>query len=214
MHLSISNCAASVCVFGEGRLKGYTRVALISIWAVLFVAYFSIFATRLQQWDEDVPFRCYRTEAVSKASDSHPYADNIYVGVTFFFVVVSFYYAMGLALDMENRLAKFWSRWMETLPDPGETRLPVLNSVMRQYISFNRAMIAVPTNMQMTIIQIALLQCPVHIYSIFALRRTNERYLEAGLTERDWGFGQIVAIVLLGANILPIVDGITGMFNP
>ena len=55
-----------------------------------------------------------------------------------------------------------------------------------------------------------MLQCPLHIYSIFALRAANERYLEGGTTEQEWGFGQIAAVVLLGENILQIMDGVVG----
>jgi hypothetical protein len=55
----------------------------------------------------------------------------------------------------------------------------------------------------------------LHIYSIFALRTSNEQYLETGSAEKDWGFGQIVAMVLLAANILPVVDGVAGsLFLP
>jgi hypothetical protein len=61
------------------------------------------------------------------------------------------------------------------------------------------------------LLSVALLQCPLHIYSIFALRASNERYLDGGVSGSDWGFGQIVAMVLLGANFLSIADGITGM---
>lgn len=70
------------------------------------------------------------------------------------------------------------------------------------------------TNAQNFIVGVAMLQCPLHIYYIFALRASNESHLEAGGTEREWGFGQIVAIVLLGSNILPIADGITGRSSP
>lgn len=55
-----------------------------------------------------------------------------------------------------------------------------------------------------------MLQCPLHIYSIFALRAANEQLLEGGTTEKEWGFGQIAAVVLLGGNILQIVDGVFG----
>jgi hypothetical protein len=70
------------------------------------------------------------------------------------------------------------------------------------------------TDLQFAILQIAMLQCPLHIYSIFALRASNERYLENGSAEKEWGFGQIVALILLGGNILQFVDGVFGMFSP
>jgi hypothetical protein len=57
---------------------------------------------------------------------------------------------------------------------------------------------------------IAMMQCPLHIYSIFALRASNERFLGDGGSEQEWGFGQIAAVILLGGNILHFVDGIAG----
>lgn len=66
------------------------------------------------------------------------------------------------------------------------------------------------TELQRFILSIAMLQCPLHIYSIFALRSSNEKLLDEGSSERQWGFGQIAAMVLLGNNILQIVDGIAG----
>lgn len=63
-------------------------------------------------------------------------------------------------------------------------------------------------------LSVAMLQCPLHIYSVFALRASNERYLEERRAEREWGFGQVAAMVLLGGNVLQIVDGIAGVFRP
>jgi hypothetical protein len=67
--------------------------------------------------------------------------------------------------------------------------------------------------MQDMVVRIALFQSPLHIYSIFALRSANEKFLEQGSTERDWGFGQIVSMVLLGAIVLTVADGVTGEFD-
>jgi hypothetical protein len=67
---------------------------------------------------------------------------------------------------------------------------------------------ALPTYIYMNIIQIAWLQCPVHIHSLSVLRQCNEHFVESGHTEHDCGSGQIVAIVLIGANIPLNVDWI------
>lgn len=42
---------------------------------------------------------------------------------------------------------------------------------------------------------LAILQCPVHGYMLFALRASNENHL-SGDSENQWGFGQIVPLVL------------------
>lgn len=56
----------------------------------------------------------------------------------------------------------------------------------------------------------AALQFPLHVYSIFTLRANNEGLLSAGSTEREWGFGQIVAMMLLAPNIMTLVTGFQG----
>lgn len=62
------------------------------------------------------------------------------------------------------------------------------------------------------VLVIAAAQGPVHAYSIFTLRRYNETLLTSGSTERQWGFGQIVAMILLGTNIVVLGNGIQGKF--
>jgi hypothetical protein len=65
-----------------------------------------------------------------------------------------------------------------------------------------------PTYIYMSIIQVVLLQFLMHIHSLSVLRQCNEHFVESGHTEHDCGFGQIVAIFRVGANIPPTVDWI------
>lgn len=58
---------------------------------------------------------------------------------------------------------------------------------------------------------VAMMQCPLHNYSIFALRASNERFLDDGGSEHAWGFGQVAAVILLGGKVLQLVDGIAGV---
>jgi hypothetical protein len=60
------------------------------------------------------------------------------------------------------------------------------------------------------VLTVAAFQFPLHVYSIFALRGSNEALLSGGITEQQWGFGQIVAMILLGTNIVVLVNGIQG----
>lgn len=57
---------------------------------------------------------------------------------------------------------------------------------------------------------IAALQFPLHLYSVFTLRASNEHLLNSGNTEQQWGFGQIVAVVILGQNLTVLLNGISG----
>lgn len=50
---------------------------------------------------------------------------------------------------------------------------------------------------------LAILQCPVHGYMLFALRASNQNHL-SGDSENQWGFGQIVPLVLF---ISVVTDG-------
>jgi hypothetical protein len=188
-------------------MKGYIRFGLIAIWAILFTAYMSLFVIQLRRWDNEVPLRCYKTSAVARPEDSHPHVDNIYVAVTFTFIVVSLYYALIVSLNLQTRLRKKLSdpvSWLEVVPLP--------ESSVAAFRVLSMSMDTPATDLQYTLLSIAMLQSPLHIYSIFALRASNERYLEEGSSEREWGFGQIVAMVLLGGNILQVVDGVAGMF--
>lgn len=220
MSSSISNCAASVCIFREGNVKGTIRLTLIAIWAVLFIAYIGVFATRLQKWDNDVPAHCYKTDAIARPQDSHPRVDNVYIAVTFFFICVSFFYALSLSLGSQMRRLKP-SEVASKMLVTGTTDSRIFR---RQPISLEDLILyphlltaystnAPATDLQYFILMLAMLQCPLHIYSIFRLRASNERYLEGG-SEKEWGLGQIAALVLLGGNILQFVDGFIGRCFP
>jgi hypothetical protein len=155
------------------------------------MAYIYGFATRLQKWDNDVPSHCYKTNATARPQDVHPYVDNIYIAVTFSFICLSFVYALSLSLGSQKR---HFQHMIPVLP-------------------LSSSMYAPATDLQYSILAIAMLQCPLHIYSIFALRASNEHYLEGG-SEKEWGLGQIAAVVLLGGNILQFVDGFIGRYFP
>ncbi|KAH3917997.1 hypothetical protein HBI56_177680 [Parastagonospora nodorum] len=94
---------------------------------------------------------------------------------------------------------------------PGEMIIASLRGeILRLQTVYRIGADLVASDTDIGILSLALLQCPLHIYSIFALRASNERYLDGGVSGSDWGFGQTVAMVLLGANFLSIADGITG----
>jgi len=57
-------------------------------------------------------------------------------------------------------------------------------------------------------------QLPLHIYFISAIRSVNEPLLNSGSSEQEWGFGQIVPMILLANNIIALIDGIQGLIYP
>lgn len=64
---------------------------------------------------------------------------------------------------------------------------------------------------------LALLQYPVHVWSVWTLRKENRGLPEVhseGLEEDSWGFGQIVAIVLLSPVLVACFKEVTAYRNP
>lgn len=46
------------------------------------------------------------------------------------------------------------------------------------------------------------------------MRAMNESHLVQGSMEQDWGFGQVVAVILLGNNIVMLFEGIMSRCLP
>ena len=63
----------------------------------------------------------------------------------------------------------------------------------------------------MGVLALALVQYPVHSYMVFALRNANEAQL-VGDSENTCGFGQVVALALLGASVLECVRAAVGEY--
>jgi hypothetical protein len=64
-----------------------------------------------------------------------------------------------------------------------------------------------------TVLILSFVQYPLHLYSVVALRVSNGGQLE-GDSEDSWGFGQVVALVLLGAVLARCVYGVCGESEP
>jgi hypothetical protein len=170
----------------------------------------TLFLIRLRGWDVEVPLHCYNTSALARSGDPHPHVDNIYIGVTFTFIASSLLYALVLSLKSQEKLQRNWAKTaaeFSELSGIPESNVHGFQAVAIAAISMS----ITATDLQYSLLTTAMLQSPLHIYSIFALRASNERYLEQGSSEREWGFGQIAAMVLLAGNLLQIVDCIAGM---
>lgn len=186
----------------------------MAIWAALFLAYFIIFAVRLQKWDDNISAHCYRTAGISRPQDPHPYVDNIYLGLTFFYICGSFLFALELSIfpkmpELHSKLSDLLAFQLPTNSLVSQRFTAPLRTVAYYQEIMNMVLPSITTDRQVTILAIAMIQCPIHIYSICALRFSNKSYLEGG-PETAWGFGQIVAMVLLGGNILQFIDGYIG----
>lgn len=136
--------------------------------------------------------------------------DNIYIGITFFTAFSSIGLAQNLALvSLAHEELLKWNPARSKFIARLEKKWPLIT----QFYAWVLLVIEKMTSLwQISLVQIALLQCPVHIWSMFTLRFANNGKLDDGRGEQEWGFGQIVAMVLVGATVFPIVDGLTGRF--
>lgn len=62
-----------------------------------------------------------------------------------------------------------------------------------------------------TIMMLAIVQCPLHGYMLFTLRASNDSYL-SGDSQNQWGFGQIVPLVLLVSVATECIKTIVGEY--
>jgi hypothetical protein len=48
-----------------------------------------------------------------------------------------------------------------------------------------------PSDKESFTLNVAALKFPLHVYSVFALRTSNEGLLSSGSSEKEWGFSQV-----------------------
>ncbi|OCK82926.1 hypothetical protein K432DRAFT_470143, partial [Lepidopterella palustris CBS 459.81] len=63
------------------------------------------------------------------------------------------------------------------------------------------------TGSTLFVLIVGMLQLPVHLYSAIALRASNQSLLQDA-SEVQWGFGQIVALILVGSTFIQCAKGI------
>ena len=66
---------------------------------------------------------------------------------------------------------------------------------------------------QNIIVSIGLLQFVLHVYILVALRVSNQPLLDSSI-EDEWGFAQILALVMLGATLLECARSLEGESGP
>jgi hypothetical protein len=165
--------------------KKKIRYALIFIWFILYLTFVIIFGIRLGTWDVNVKGHCYNASKVALPDDPHPAVDFVYISLTCTYLCVSLMLSVGADL-------------------PPEITEKITIDEVKKFLTG-----ALGANRQI-VLTYAFLQYPLHIYSIFALRSSNEPLLTSGTTEIEWGYAQIVNVVLLGSNIKALLDGIVG----
>jgi hypothetical protein len=170
------------------------RYGLILLWLILYLVYTSLFGVRLRAWNWNLPGHCYNTHKISLPTASHPRVDGIYIGLTCLYLFASLWIASGVMIPL---LAAY-----------SRSERPLFNFLTKRF----GLMKLYGDYKEISVLCIATIQLPLHLYSLVALRASNEKLLKSGATEQEWGFGQIVAVVLLGTNILGLLNGVQGTF--
>ena len=124
---------------------------------------------RLNDWNDALPGRCYSASRIATPNAKHPLVDQIYLGVTSFYV-----FALMVTATILCR-----------------------KPITRLYC-------------QKTIVTTGTLQFLLHVYTLAALRISNEPLLDNAALENEWGFGQVVAMMMLAATLLECARGFEG----
>ncbi|KAK3348732.1 hypothetical protein B0T25DRAFT_546399 [Lasiosphaeria hispida] len=175
---AVSFCAAllhvsdpSISTNTKKTAEHNVRIILSAAFSVLHLTFSIFFGRALERWDWNIPGRCYNTRLVSHSTASHPYVDKIYLGITCFYMqgilILSLANAVGTDRDVSEVRSENSSGYY--MGPGGDAGFAVMA---------------------------ALLQYPLHLYSTVALRTSNEGLLE-GDSENNWGFGQVMALVLV-----------------
>lgn len=184
------------------------------LFSILYLTFTIVFGVNLRDWDYNESGRCYNTRLIANRGDLHPNVDIA-------FLVVTSFYCMGTLGLCISLLVEFpWGK-LFAFGDPSESaRQPVgfwagferTGAAVRQYLGPSSTRLLVWGNsydIASSIVSIALVQYPLHLYMVIAMRASNEGQIY-GDSEDDWGFGQIVALVLALASVFECVKGVLG----
>jgi len=209
---SISIAAAFYCSFKVDMEHIRVRYTLIFIWMILYLTFTCLFAINLRSWSLDTAGHCYHATHIALPDSSHPYVDHIYISLTCLYIFLSL--ALTLRISTIN---------LQVGGGGGNTNGAVYYCSAACAVCFNPFwpfflcclacggddILRSATTVGVLIV--AMLQYPLHIYSLFTLRGNNEGPLTNGSEEKHWGFAQIVAVVLLVTNVILLVNGIQGI---
>lgn len=173
--------------------------------------FFVIFITKLSQWNYGIKGRCYHTKGVAKPNASHPHDDLVYVSTSFAFMVIAFLiYALTASpvapgyRMLKSAFTSIASAYRTIVDRTEGVALPDVTSPWRCRLKLFSTI-----SMLVALISIVLLmyslyaitclspyaQFVLHIYMAVTLRASNQAYLDE--TENEWGFGQVLAVILL-----------------
>lgn len=213
------------------------RVGLMLVFLSLYFAFIILFGLKLQLWDGSIAGHCYNAGRISAQDAAHPYVDNIYLAITALYLFASLAASLQAARvglqkfirDLRDPLipghrSPSWVRGLNALDlwlyfaSPAMFSEPSLLSQVKDGTLLPQLWHSRPDassqvdDASVNVLTIGLIQYPVHVYMLFALRNSNESSL-SGDSENQWGFGQVVAVVLVVSVLLECFRAIVRTFK-
>ena len=181
---------------------------VIVIFCLFYIAFVIFFGNSLSHWSLKDAGRCYLYDHVAAKNSRHPYVDIIYLSATsicMFGILIScsalvYLGDIKLLILIVTKLlpdrSKYSGRfdWVATLH-------AVVGILIYAVILWVLRLLLVAT---------ALLQYPLHLYMVITLRKSNKRAHGDGDSEDTWGFGQVVALILVIPVLKTCVEGYIG----
>jgi hypothetical protein len=185
--------AAIVCSFAHPNERRLSRYLGIGIFCTVYLAFCIIFGNRLRHWDWFAPGACYNPQKIAAANAPHPFVDTIYLAFTSGYMYILLFLALVYNAEDSESVYRLYIRL-------GMARRELNPEVQKRYSTFYRFFI---------LFFACLLQYPLHLYNIVALRASNQHLLK-GESENDWGFSQIIALVMVGQTFVECCRAVKG----
>jgi hypothetical protein len=195
----------------------------MAAFGVLYLVFAILFGVHLGKWDDKVKGHCYNSRGLALPDAHHPYVDRIYLGTVSFYMFVLLLFTLNLAVSRckvdpawgkrRSTLAKIvikFSKDIAQLYDRSSQFIPLGSWADQQGL---QSIIWYPLKIQTALAQanpvlfLAMLQLPLHLYFVIRLRISNEPLLTDGSEERQWGFGQIYALIMSAGLVLECCKG-------
>ncbi|EEA25802.1 hypothetical protein PMAA_068960 [Talaromyces marneffei ATCC 18224] len=227
----ISVCAGLINVIGTKTAHNRDRLFLVIIFICLYLAFVVIFGIRLQMWDDNLPGRCYYANRVLSLGYYHSLGDRVYLALTCAYFFLSLIFCGLVALGTMPLIHEYpVLEFLTAQQQENQSMLGHISAAVSEaarLLRLNRLFPKIPRlsrrrdkwlevwsmpNPKLITLSLAMVQYPLHIYAVFTLRQTNENLLN-GDSENYWGFGQVVALVLLASSVLQGFRAILGYYR-
>ena len=157
------------CVYNTHLESKRVQYYTMAIFGLLHTGFTIMLVIRFNDWNDDLPGRCYITSKAVSAHPVHPSHDKVYVGITSYYVYISI-----ITVTISCRMPTMRLLYQKFMFPMG-TLLSLLN-----------------------------------MYTLLTLRISNEPLLDNTALENEWGFGQVVAMLMLAATLLECARSFEG----